>query len=248
MFLIIYEQNILFCLFTKFKILQSLQVMKIGHCYLVKHQEGHMLWHTKENYQVSRAKVFISSGTNIRSLTFSSIESLQSADVSEGFPFRNLHISSDELISKGYWEFGIPCLIGNGMDIEIYSDINIFVPSRALNLLENVIKILDGIPDEPRDSFEEESGIHDNGGSMRNASMQSSGTSCSDYRLPEGNLITFHGLVLSFHDCHGVLFPPQTGAVPGEASLLMFLQENAGVCVHVFVDNHIVFPVPTCFA
>ncbi|KAL8523974.1 hypothetical protein ACS0TY_013800 [Phlomoides rotata] len=213
------------------------EALKIGRCYLVKHQEALKLCNTKENNQVSCAKVFITSGTHISSVTFSSVECLQSASVVDGFPLCNLPISSDELIPKGCWEYEIPCLIGNSGGSGIYSDVNIFVPSSALNLLENIIKMV-CIPDEPIDSFAEETGIHDHSGSI--ASMQPSITSCSDCSLPEGNLITLQGLVLAFHDCHSVPFPAQRCARRGEGSLLMFLQEHAGVCVHVFTDNHIV--------
>ncbi|KAI3465390.1 hypothetical protein Pfo_022053 [Paulownia fortunei] len=216
------------------------EVLKIGHSYLVKHQEEDMLCSIKENYQVSRAKIFISSGILVRSLTFSSIESLQTSDVADVFPFYNLHISSDEVLSKGCRQFEIPCLTINGIDSEIYSDINVFVPSTALNLLENVVKILDSSRCEPRDSFEEDSDIHYHGGPVINASMQSSGTLCSDYPLPEGKLITLRGLVVDFHDCNGDAFPAQPRSIPGESYLPMFLQRNGGVCVHVLADNQIV--------
>ncbi|KAH6776509.1 hypothetical protein C2S52_014070 [Perilla frutescens var. hirtella] len=228
------------CLFKyEFSIFQNLQLLKIGCCYLVKHEEGDTLCCKQENYQVSRAKVFISSGTLFRSVTLSSIQNLRSADLFDGFPFCGLHVSSDEQ-TKGFCKLEIPCLIGNRTSSEHYSDLSIFAPSSALNLLENFIKILDCIPDVPKDSFEEESSIHDHSGLMINALMQSSGTSCSDNPLPQGNLITLHGLVLAFHDCHGVDFLAQPGRCSGEGSKLMFLQENAGACVHVFVDNHTV--------
>lgn len=229
----LYTRVFFSCLFTAlFKNFQTLQALKIGRCYLVKHQEVLKLCNTKENNQVSCAKVFISSETQISSLAF---KCLQSADVVDGFPLCNLPISSDELVPKGCWEYEIPCLIGNSMDNEIDSDVNIFVPASALNLVENIIKMV-CIPDEPRDSF---AGIHDHGVSMKNTSMQ------SDCPLPEGNLITLQGLVLAFHDCHAVPFLAQPC---GKGSLLMFLQEHAGVCVQLFADNHIVFLVPPYFA
>lgn len=196
-----------------------------------------MLCCKEENYQDSCAKVFISSGTLFWSLTLSSIEGLQSADLSDGFPFCNLRVGGDDL-TKDFCKFEIPCLIGNSTGSESYSDINIFVPSSAVNLLENFMKIMDCISYEPRNSFEEESSIHDNNGSMINSSMQSSGS--SDYPLPQGNLITLCGLVLAFHDCQGVDFLAQPGRCHGEGSKLMFLQEKAGICVHVYVDNHTV--------
>ncbi|KAK6160745.1 hypothetical protein DH2020_004126 [Rehmannia glutinosa] len=199
------------------------EVLKIGRCYLVKHQEDDMLCSIKENYQVSRAKVYISSETHIRSLAFSSIESLQSSDVSDVFPFHNSQISSDEVISSG-----------NGIDSKIYSDVSVFVPYSALNLLENVTKIWDGSP------FEEEPDVHDHVGPVINASMQSSRTSCSDYPLPEGNLITLRGLVVALHDCSGDAFPAQPKPIIGEGYLPMFLEGNGGVCVHVLVDNRTV--------
>lgn len=201
-----------------------------------------MLCCKEENYQLSRAKVFINSGTLFQSLTLSSIEGLQSADLSDGFRICNLHVSGDEL-TKGFCEFEIPCLIGNSMGSESYSDINIFVPSSSVNFLEKFMKIMECVSNESRDSFEEESSIHDHNGSMINSSMQSSGTSCSDYPLPQGKLITLRGVVLAFHDCHGVDFLSQPGRCRGEGSKLMFLQEKAGICVHVFVDNHTVRPI-----
>ncbi|KAL1539556.1 CST complex subunit CTC1-like isoform X1 [Salvia divinorum] len=212
------------------------ELLKIGCCYLVKHEEGDMLCCKQEKYQVSRAKVFISSGTFFRNFTLASIHCLQTADLSDGFPYCNLRVSGDEL-TKGFCKFEIPCLIGNSTGSESYSDINIFVPSSAVNLLEN---FMDCISNEPRHSFEGESSIHDYNGLVINSSMQSLGTSCSDYPLPQGNLITFRGLVVAFHDCHGVDFLAQPGSCRGQGSKLMFLQEKTGVCVHVFVDNHTV--------
>lgn len=204
-----------------------------------------MLCCKEQNYQVSHAKVFISSGTHLRCLTLSSIQSIQSDDLSDEFSSCNLSDSSDER-TKGFHQSEIPCLIGNSMDDESYSDINIFVPSSAINLLENFMKIMDGTSNEPTDSLEEESSIHERSGSMINSSKKSSGTLSSDCPLPQGNLITLHGLVLAVHDCHGVDFLAQSGHFPGEGSKLMFLQENSGVCVHVFVDNHTVCTCILC--
>lgn len=202
-----------------------MQLLKIGRCYLVKHEEGDTL--CKGNLQASHTKVFIGSGTQLRCLTFSSIQSIRSAGLADEFPFRYLRDSSDELTNDSH-ELEIPCLISDSMDYESYSYINIFVPSSAINLLDNYMKIFDGISNEPRDSFKEESSIHDHSGLMINSSKQSSGDSCSDCPLPQGNLITLHGLVLDIHDC------------PGESSELTFLHKNAGICVHVIVDNHTV--------
>lgn len=230
--------HFVYLLFT-LSIFQNLQLLKIGCCYLVKHEEGDMLCCKEEKYQVSRAKVFISSGTFFRSLTLSSIQGLQSADLTDGFPYCNLRVSDDEL-TKGFCKFEIPCLISNSTGSESYSDINIFVPSSAVNLLENFMKMLDCVSNEPRHSFEGESSINDHNGSMINSSMQSSGTSCSDYPLPQGNLITLRGLVVAFHDCHGVDFLAQPGRCVGQGSKLMFLREKTGICVHVLLDNHTV--------
>lgn len=174
MFLVIYIYTEYSFLVYLLKLFQTLQALKIGGCYLVKHQEeGLKLCNTKEN---CCAKVFITSGTHISSLTFSSVECLQSVNMVD-----------DELIipKECCWEYDFPCLIGNS---KIYSDVDIFVPSGALNLVENIIKMV-YIPDEPRDD---------------GVSMQSSVT------LPEGNLITLQGIVLAFHDCDGV------PAFPGE--------------------------------
>ncbi|KAK6139036.1 hypothetical protein DH2020_027222 [Rehmannia glutinosa] len=88
--------------------------------------------------------------------------------------------------------------------------------------------------------FEEEPDVHDHVGPVINASMQSSRTSCSDYPLPEGNLITLRGLVVALHDCSGDAFPAQHKPIIGEGYLPMFLEGNGGVCVHVLVDNRTV--------
>lgn len=186
-----------------------------------------MLFCKGENYQASHAKVFISSRTQLRCLTFSSIQSIRSAGLADEFPFCNLYDSSDEL-TNGFHRLEIPCLISVSMDSESYSDVNIFVPSSTINLLENDTKILYGTSNEPGDSFKEESSMHDHSGLMINSSKQSSGTSFSDCPLPQGKLITLHGLVLAIDDC------------PGTGSELTFLHKNAVICVHVIVDNHIV--------
>ncbi|PIN11237.1 hypothetical protein CDL12_16163 [Handroanthus impetiginosus] len=198
------------------------EVLKIGLCYLVKHQDKDILCSIKENYQVSLAKVFVSSGTRLWSLTFSSIDSL----------------SSDDVIANQSSE--LPYLMGNDVDSGSYLDVNVFVPSSALNLLENVIKLLDGGPNEPRDCFKDEPDIHSRAGPVINASTQPSGISCSDYPLPEGDLITLHGRVVASHDCVDSAFLGQPRSLPGEAYLPSFLHGNGSVCVHVLVENQIV--------
>ncbi|KAK4429060.1 CST complex subunit CTC1 [Sesamum alatum] len=210
------------------------EVLKIGRCYLVQHKEEDILC-----YPVGRVKVFIGSSTKLWCLTFSSIESLQGSDVSDALQYCNIHTNSDEEIPKGYRQLEIPCLTGNAIDNEIYTDVSVFVPSSALNLLENVIGKLDGGSLESRDSFEQESDIHGRCGSMVNSSTQSSGNSWTDYSLPEGNLVTLRGLVVALHDCSGEAFPAQPTPIPGEGSL-PFLQGTGGVCVHVLMDNQIV--------
>ncbi|XP_011083799.1 CST complex subunit CTC1 [Sesamum indicum] len=210
------------------------EVLRIGRCYLVQHKEEDILC-----YPVGRLKVFITSSTKLWCLTFSSMESLQGSDVSDGLQYCNIPTNSDGKISKGYRQLEIPCLTGNAIDNEIYTDVSVFVPSSALNLLETVIGKLDGGSLESKDSFEEESDIHDLGGSMVNASTQSSGNPWADYTLPEGNLITLRGLVVALHDCSCEAFPAQPMPIPGE-SYLPFLRGTGGVCVHVLVDNKIV--------
>ncbi|KAK4390602.1 CST complex subunit CTC1 [Sesamum angolense] len=210
------------------------EVLKIGRCYLVQHKEEDILC-----YPVGRVKVFISTSTKLWCLTFSSIESLQGSDDSDALQNCSIHTNSDEEISKGYRQLEIPCLTGNAIYNEIYTDVRVFVPSSALNLLENVIGKLDGGSPESRDGFEEESDIHGRGGSMVNASTQSSGNSWTDYCLPEGNLITLRGLVVALHDCSSEAFPAQPTPIPGEG-YLPFLRGTGGVCVHVLVDNQIV--------
>lgn len=205
-----------------------------------------MICRIKQNYQVSRAKVFINSVTHVRNVRFSSIETLQSSDV---FPSCNLHISNDEIISKGQQQYESSDLTGNGVNGDMYSDVNVYVPSTALILLEDATKLMDSSSLKRRDSSEQESDIHDRGESMISASMESSGTPCYDHPLPSGNLITLFGLVLAFHDCAGDSFPRQSTPIPGEGYLPKFFQENDGLCFHVLVDNQIVLPLSlNCFA
>ncbi|EYU25385.1 hypothetical protein MIMGU_mgv1a020802mg [Erythranthe guttata] len=182
------------------------EVMKIGCCYLIKHHEEDNLRPRKENPQISRAKLSISSENRVRKVRFSSIETLRNSDV---FPSCNLHNSSDEIILEGPHRVEI-----SGLDSDVHSDINVFVPSGDVTLLEKAIK----------DSSSEESDIHGHGEPMTNASV------C--HTLPEGNLITLQGVVMSFHDCSGDNCP-----VPGQGYLPMFLRGNGGVCFHVLVDN-----------
>ncbi|KAL0360789.1 UNVERIFIED_CONTAM: CST complex subunit CTC1 [Sesamum radiatum] len=210
------------------------EVLKIGRCYLVQHEEEDILC-----YPIGRVKVFISSSTKLWCLTFSSIESLQGSDDSDALQYCSIHTNRDEEISKGYQQLEVPCLTGNAIDNEIYTDVRVFVPSGALNLLENVIGKLDGASLESKESFEEESDIHGRGGSMVNASSQSSGSSWTGYCLPEGNLITLRGLVVALHDCSSEAFPAQSMPIPGEG-YLPFLRGTGGVCVHVLVDNQMV--------
>ncbi|GER36343.1 CST complex subunit CTC1 [Striga asiatica] len=195
------------------------EVAKIGSCYLVSDQEGDMLCSIKENYQVSRAKVNICSGTIFRSLTFSSIESLHSSHLSNAFP----------------------CPPNNGVDSKIHSEISVFVPSSALNLLENFTKAWDRGPSGPNYSLEEVD-IPDPVQPVIDASMQSLSISCYNCTLPEGNLITLHGLVVALHECNDDAFPAQPKPIiAGEGYLPMFHHGNGGgVCVHVLVDSRMV--------
>ncbi|GFP86506.1 cst complex subunit ctc1 [Phtheirospermum japonicum] len=198
------------------------EALKIGRCYLVEHQEGDILCSIKVNYQVSRAKINISSGIHLRHFTLSSIETLQNSDV---FPYSNLHSSSDEVMSKGYRQFEIPDLTGNA----IYSEIRVFVPLSALNLLDNVTKA---------SPSKEERDIHgDHVGPVINNASENP---CSDYPLPVGDLITLRGIIVALHDCNGDVFPSQPRPIHGEGYVPMFLQGNGGVCVHLMVDSQMV--------
>ncbi|KAL3655225.1 hypothetical protein CASFOL_001011 [Castilleja foliolosa] len=198
------------------------EALKIGRRYLVEHQEGDMLCSV---YQVSRAKVNISSGTHLRHFTLSSIETLHISDV---FPFSNLHISSDEVMSKGYRQLKIPDLTDNTID----SEIRVFVPFSALNLLDNATKISDANP------LKEELDICDDrvGPVMDNASENP----CSDHPLLVGDLITLRGLIVALHDCNDDAYPSQPRLIHGEGYVPTFLHGNGGVCVHLMVDSQMV--------
>ncbi|CAA0811904.1 Unknown protein [Striga hermonthica] len=192
------------------------EVSKIGRCYLVSHQEEDMLCSIKENYQVSRAKVNVSSGTILRSISFSSIESLHSSHLSNEFP----------------------CPPNNEVDSKIHSEISVFVPSSALNLLESFTKAWERGPSGPNYSLEEV----DNPDLVQpviDASMQSLSISRSNCNLPEGNLITLHGPVVALHECNDDAFPAHSKPIiAGEGYLPMFHNGNGGgVCVHVLVDS-----------
>lgn len=220
----------------------KLQFLKIGGLYIVKHQDEDVFCNVIEDNVVTGAKVIINSGTHLWSLRFSNLKSLQSSDFSYLFSSHNSPARCDEVISKGYQHFQIPSLTSNGVNYEIYSDMNIFVPADALSLLENDIKLLGGCIVGPSFPFEQESDIHVCSGAMITASMQSSGTSHSGHLLPEGNLISLHGLVVAVHECDHHSFAAQI-RVDGNSTgrLPMFLQGRERTCMHVLVDQRIVF-------
>ncbi|XP_022879926.1 CST complex subunit CTC1-like [Olea europaea var. sylvestris] len=217
------------------------QFLKIGGLYIVKHQDEDVFCNVIEDNVVTGAKVIINSGTHLWSLRFSNLKSLQSSDFSYLFSSHNSPARCDEVISKGYQHFQIPSLTSNGVNYEIYSDMNIFVPADALSLLENDIKLLEGCIIGPSFPFEQESDIHVCSGAMITASMQSSGTSHSGHLLPEGNLISLHGLVVAVHECDHHSFAAQI-RVDGNSTgcLPMFLQGRERTCMHVLVDQRIV--------
>lgn len=128
----------------------------------------------------------------------------------------------------------------------MYSEIEVYVPSSSLNLLKEIITVVYSDCIVPGDSFKDELHIPDFSSSTTDVPVQSSGSLCSDYPLPKGNLITLHGLVVAYHDTNGDTFPAHLSSMPAESYLPMFLRGN-GVCIHVLVDNQTVLPAPPTF-
>lgn len=223
---------------TYSKSFSILQVLKVGCCYLLDYQES--LLSTMGNHKFEGSKLFISSNTNLRFLNFSSTDGLQNSDVPNVFSFPKLCPNIGNGISK---EFEIPILTRDDTrPNESYLGVNIFVAAAALNILLNTIKIWNNDPFELKDSLKEESDICAHHGARITSVMQSSGPSCIDYPLPVGNLITLNGLVVGLHDCDGDAFHGQSRLVSVKGSLPMFLQGNGGICVHLLVEDCMVYP------
>lgn len=216
------------------------EALRIGGYYLVKHEEKDMICSAKKHSQIRPAEVFVNAGTRFQSFVISTIDDLQTSKASIAYPLRNLgqeqflneikdgskkHVCSDVSTDKGSHEIKVPCPINNGIE---NTNIRIIVPTGALSLLEN-------LTDQLRSSTEELDS-QDSRGAKIDALKQSSGGTY-DYRLPEGDLITLHGLVTAFHDYNQSSFPEQSTLVPDGDGLPMFLHGTGYVCVHVLVDD-----------
>ncbi|XP_073142010.1 CST complex subunit CTC1 isoform X2 [Henckelia pumila] len=217
------------------------EALRIGSFYLVKHEEKDTILAAKKHSQIRPAKVFVHAGTRFWSFLFSTIDSLQTSKASIAYPLRNLgqeqflneikdglqkHVSSDVSTDKGRREIKVPRPINNGIE---NTNIRIIVPTGALSLLENLTDLLRST--EVLDS-------HDFSGAKLDALKQSLGGTYLGCRLPEGDLITLHGLVTAFHDYDRSSFPEQSTLVHDVDGLPMFLQGTGSVCVHVLVDGH----------
>ncbi|XP_051123646.1 CST complex subunit CTC1 isoform X2 [Andrographis paniculata] len=216
------------------------EALKIGHCYLIKHQENDVLCSIRGNCESSRTKVFLCTKSYLWSLTFASIESLKFSDASEVLPCCNFHTYSSEVLPKKTQQSEIPPLTCNGIDNEVSADNKIFVPSSALTFLKNISSTLHGDLMETRDSLQQEPDAHGYNSSTVKVSMQSLGNSYSDYPFPQGNLITLHGLVSGLHAVNCDTFPGSLDPTASDGYLPKFLQGSDGICIHVLAANEIV--------
>ncbi|KZV28878.1 hypothetical protein F511_13673 [Dorcoceras hygrometricum] len=218
------------------------EALRIGGYYLVKHEEKDMICSVKMHSQIHPAKLSVSAGTRFHSFVFSSLDSLQTSKASIIYPFRNLgqeqylneinngsekHFSSDVSTDKACNEVKVTRPIDNGIG---KIEIRIIAPTSALSLLENLLDQLH--------SSTEELDNQDSSSTKFDALKQSSGAIYPDHRLPEGDLMTIHGLVTAFHDS----FPEQATLVQNGDGLPMFPRGTGYITIFGNL-NHQAYPI-----
>ncbi|KAJ8531950.1 hypothetical protein K7X08_011873 [Anisodus acutangulus] len=192
------------------------EVLKIGGCYLIKHQ--------KEDILCTDAigdKIVVNSGTNIWSVSFSFVNDLQSLDVSCLFQQSGSFSSHNNVLPEGYDRFQIPnCVPSNGSN-DIASDVNLYMTSNVTNLFD---VNLEDCCLEPLVPFVEITNIYP-----------------SDHNLPEGNLTSIHGRIKAVHCSDGKTYAAhlRCESINGVCPLL-FIEGTTSMCVHVLMDHKMV--------
>ncbi|XP_049358692.1 CST complex subunit CTC1 isoform X2 [Solanum verrucosum] len=192
--------------------------LKIGSHYLIKHQKEDMFC-----TDAIGDTIVVNSGTNIWSVSFSSVNVHQNFDVSCLLQQSGSFLSHNNDLPEGYHQFQIPNSLPNGSN-DISSDVNLYMPSDVTNLFDVNLVLLENCSLEPLVPF----------GEMTNICP-------SDHNLPEGNLTSIHGQIKAVHYSDGKSYAAHlrcesiNGVCPS-----LFLEGTISICVHVLIDHKMV--------
>ncbi|PSS31397.1 CST complex subunit like [Actinidia chinensis var. chinensis] len=209
------------------------ELLRVRDYYIMKHHQEDILCTSEDINDVTCGKVIITSGTHLWSLSFSSDEVLQNTNLSHLPVFADTFVSSNEAISDCSQQNELPPVRLNVDCPEIHPDIYIHLSTDVASFLkEELMAAVEGLL-KPYVSLEEVTDTCCNG-TMMTGSVQSSGTSEPEFNLPEGNLISFHGHVLTVHSTN------LRHKSPIDVHWAKIFQVTNRVCIHVLVDQHIV--------
>nr|GMD89025.1 CST complex subunit CTC1 isoform X1 [Ipomoea batatas] len=211
------------------------EAMKIGCYYIIKHHNDDMLCTSSDG-----GKVFLNSRNHIWSLSFSTDEILQNSNSSSIFPQGSSIVNYNEVSPEGYHQQQIPPSEPNSLSTEIHTDVNLFLSSAFISLLEDKLKLPKVGLIDPLASSEEETEINYCSGTTVTPLMQPHGTRYSGHHLPKGDLISLCGRVHAIHYLdEKSLSVPLRCEVHSGAPHSMFFEEKS-FCVHLKVDRKMV--------
>ncbi|MCD9643433.1 hypothetical protein HAX54_030900 [Datura stramonium] len=203
----------------KSEALSVYEVLKIGGHYLIKHQKEDMLC-----TDAIGDKIVVNSGTNIWSVSFSSVNVLQNLDVSCLLQQSGSFLSHNSVLPEGYHQFQIPnCGPSNGSN-DISSDVKLYIPSDVTNLFDVNLELLEDCSLEPLVPFGEMTNIYSSG-----------------HNLPEGYLTSIHGRIKAVHGSDGKSYAEHlrcesiNGVFPS-----LFVEGTTSMCIHVLMDHKMV--------
>ncbi|XP_055824951.1 CST complex subunit CTC1 isoform X3 [Solanum dulcamara] len=201
----------------KSEALSVYEVLKIGGHYLIKHKKEDMFC-----TDAIGGKIVVNSGTNIWSVSFSSVNALQNFDVSCLLQ-QSGSFSHNSVLPEGYHQFQIPNSVPKGKN-NIPSDVNLYIPSDVTNLFDVNLELLENCSLEPLVPFGEMTNIYP-----------------SIHNLPEGNLTFIHGQIKAVHCSDGKSYAIHlrcesiNGVCPS-----LFVEGTTSICVHVLMDHKMV--------
>ncbi|XP_019174090.1 PREDICTED: CST complex subunit CTC1 isoform X2 [Ipomoea nil] len=210
------------------------EAMKIGCYYIIEHHNEDMLCTSPDG-----GKVLLNSRNHIWSLSFSTDEILQNSNSSFIFPQGSSIVNDNEVSPEGYHQQQIPPSEPHSLSTEIHTDVNLFLSSAFISLLEDKFKLPKVGLIDPLASSEEETETNYCSGTMVTPLMQPHGTRYSDHHLPKGDLISLCGRVQAIHYLDEKSLPVPLRCEVHSGAHSMFFEEKS-FCVHLMVDQKMV--------
>nr|XP_017243995.1 PREDICTED: CST complex subunit CTC1 isoform X2 [Daucus carota subsp. sativus] len=212
------------------------QSLKIGGCYIIKHQKEDRYCSINNSSALSIGKVLITSRAIPLSISFSSQEALLAIDQTP--LIHDIFFCNKVTVPKDSHGVELPSLKFMNACPHSCSEVKMFLSPESLAFLEGNIEYLGQGFVKPISSFEELTNISEH----MTRSVKSVRNSNLDVFLPRGKLISLHGHVVAFHSTdqsslavnigYGSSFG---GYVP---NFIKHMTQSA--CIHVLVENHMV--------